>query len=190
MRLGNFSKVIAIAASVIWAVGCSTTSTTSDSSDAMAQPEPQTEDSASTTGAGTDGTMSGGAMSSNDMTAQPQGMTQADLATLSKVFYFDFDKAVIQAQDLADLNAHAEYLMQNASAHLVLEGHADERGTREYNMALGERRAKAVARYLSVQGAAPGQIEIVSYGEERPAVVGHSESAWSQNRRVELKYNN
>jgi len=70
----------------------------------------------------------------------------------------------------------------------VLEGHADERGTREYNMALGERRAKAVSRFLTVQGAGSNQIEVVSYGEERPAMMGHDEGSWSQNRRVELKY--
>lgn len=185
MRLGNISKVVAVAASVIWAAGCSTTSTTTDSSDAMAQPESTTsQDSAAATGTGSDGSMSGGSMNN----ATQQGMSQADVAALSSVFYFDFDKAVIQSQDLADLNAHAEYLLQNANAHLVLEGHADERGTREYNMALGERRAKAVARYLAVQGAAPSQIETVSYGEERPAVVGHNEESWGKNRRVELKY--
>ncbi|WP_210394887.1 peptidoglycan-associated lipoprotein Pal [Motiliproteus sediminis] len=183
MRLGNFSKVVAVAATVIWATGCSTTSTTSDSSDAMDQTAQDTQDSASSMGAGSDSSMSGG-----DMAGQSQGMSEADVAQLSTVFYFDFDKAVIQSSDLDDLNAHAKYLSENGMARVVLEGHADERGTREYNMALGERRAKAVARYLGVQGVAAGQIETVSYGEERPAMVGHDESSWSKNRRVELRY--
>jgi peptidoglycan-associated lipoprotein len=84
------------------------------------------------------------------------------------------------------LDVHARDLQGNG-ARVVLEGHADERGTREYNMALGERRAQAVQRYLVLQGVSPAQLEPVSYGEERPNVVGHDDSAWSQNRRVELR---
>ena len=86
------------------------------------------------------------------------------------------------------LRGHAKYLVANPSANVVLEGHADERGTREYNMALGERRAKAIARVLTVNGVSSSQIELVSFGEEKPAVMGHNESSWAQNRRVELKY--
>ncbi|MBP7997581.1 MAG: OmpA family protein, partial [Thiopseudomonas sp.] len=83
-------------------------------------------------------------------------------------------------------DVHARDLQGNG-ARVVLEGHADERGTREYNMALGERRAQAVQRYLVLQGVSPAQLEPVSYGEERPVVIGHDDSAWSQNRRVELR---
>ena len=84
------------------------------------------------------------------------------------------------------LDVHARDLKSNG-ARVVLEGHADERGTREYNMALGERRAKAVQRYLVLQGVSPAQLELVSYGEERPLAAGSGEESWAQNRRVELK---
>lgn len=178
MRIGNL-KLIVIAASVVWAAGCSTTSTTDDSGSATDQSQMSGSDA---TASGTDGAgMSQGSMGKD-------GMSKADMMELSTVFYFDFDKAVIHSEDFQDLNAHAKYLLANPDASLVLEGHADERGTREYNIALGERRAKAVARYLSVQGVSSSQIEVVSYGEERPAMMGHNETAWAKNRRVELKY--
>lgn len=108
----------------------------------------------------------------------------ADVAT---VFYFEFDSAVLLPAARAALIAHAEYL-RNASRSVRLEGHADERGTREYNMALGERRANAVRDFLVLQGVSSSNIETVSYGEERPAEMGSSESSWSKNRRVELSY--
>ncbi len=86
------------------------------------------------------------------------------------------------------LNGHAAFLAQNPGARIVLEGHADERGTREYNMALGERRGNSVSRYLVVQGVSVDAIEVVSFGEERPVNEGHNESSWSENRRVEIRY--
>ena len=104
------------------------------------------------------------------------------------VFYFDFDQTTIKSDSKAALSAHAAYLAANKSARVVLEGHADERGTVEYNLALGERRAMAVRRYLLANGAAAGQLEVVSFGEERPAMMGHDDKSWSKNRRVEVKY--
>lgn len=109
------------------------------------------------------------------------------LADLTTVFYFEFDSAVLQPEARAALAAYAEYFSSNP-ASLRLEGHADERGSREYNMALGERRANAVRDYLILQGVSRSDIETVSYGEERPAEVGSNEYAWSKNRRVELQY--
>jgi peptidoglycan-associated lipoprotein len=103
-------------------------------------------------------------------------------------FYFDFDQAIVKRSGHADLNKHANYLAGNADVRLRLEGHADERGTREYNLALGERRANAIRAYLTSQGASNYQIEVISYGEEKPEVDGHDESAWAMNRRVELIY--
>ncbi|TQV86114.1 peptidoglycan-associated lipoprotein Pal [Exilibacterium tricleocarpae] len=105
---------------------------------------------------------------------------------LDTVFYFEFDKAELLPEARAALTAHAERLKAD-SRSIRLEGHADERGTREYNMALGERRANAVRDFLVLQGVSSSFIETVSYGEEYPAVVGSYESAWEQNRRVELK---
>lgn len=182
MRVGNFSKAVVVAATVAWMTGCSTTSSTSDSSEAT-DAASQQQSSAAASGAGDSGSMQGGQMGGSGMADD-----QTAIAQLQTVFYFDFDKAVVKAEGFEDLSAHAKYLNANPQARVVLEGHADERGTREYNMALGERRAKAVSRFLTVQGAASSQIEVVSYGEERPAVMGHDESSWSKNRRVELKY--
>ncbi|MDK2779362.1 MAG: peptidoglycan-associated lipoprotein Pal [Pseudomonadota bacterium] len=104
------------------------------------------------------------------------------------VFYFDFDKSDIKSESKAALMAHAAYLASNGTARVVLEGHADERGTVEYNLALGERRAMSVRRFLMANGAAAEQLKVVSFGEERPAVMGHDETSYAKNRRVEVKY--
>jgi peptidoglycan-associated lipoprotein len=104
------------------------------------------------------------------------------------VFYFDFDNTTIKSDSKNALIAHSQYLAANSSARVVLEGHADERGTVEYNLALGERRALSVSRFLQANGTAASQIETVSFGEERPALMGHNDSSWSKNRRVEIKY--
>lgn len=101
-------------------------------------------------------------------------------------FYFEFDSSDLKPEAMRALDAHAKVL-QATGVRVVLEGHADERGTREYNMALGERRAASVQRYLSMQGVSPAQLELVSYGEERPAVMGSGDESWAQNRRVELR---
>jgi peptidoglycan-associated lipoprotein len=105
-----------------------------------------------------------------------------------RVFLFDFDKSDVRAQDLDAVNAHARYLAANPQQKARLEGHTDARGTREYNIGLGERRGQAVRRLLMLQGAADNQVQTVSFGEERPAVEGDEESAFEQNRRVEIVY--
>ena len=104
------------------------------------------------------------------------------------LFFFGFDKSDLSQDSLDDLDAHAKYLSSVRSAKVRLEGHADERGTRAYNLALGERRANSVARYLVIQGVNRSQIETVSYGEERPLSLSRDDSGWSRNRRVELIY--
>ncbi len=107
---------------------------------------------------------------------------------LSRTFYFEFDRASISPTDLAVLEMHARFLSGNRNRGILLEGHCDERGTREYNLALGERRSDAVRTFLESSGVNSSQIETVSYGEEKPVDAGHSESAWSRNRRAELIY--
>jgi peptidoglycan-associated lipoprotein len=105
-----------------------------------------------------------------------------------RTVYFDFDSSEIKGEGTDIVAAHAKYLAANPGTRVRLEGHTDERGSREYNIGLGERRAQAVRRALLLQGAADAQISTVSYGEERPAVAGHDEAAWAKNRRVEIVY--
>lgn len=109
---------------------------------------------------------------------------------LTNVIYFDFDSAEVRA-DFTDIVArHALVLANDSSIRVRLEGHADERGSREYNIGLGERRSQSVRRMLMIQGASAGQISTVSFGEERPAALGSDDDSWAQNRRVEIKYTN
>ncbi|PVZ69441.1 peptidoglycan-associated lipoprotein Pal [Pelagibaculum spongiae] len=105
-----------------------------------------------------------------------------------RVYYFSFDGYDVSDEDVAALAAHGRFLVNNPNAHMRVEGYADERGTREYNIGLGERRAKAVKQVLQLYGAGAGQLDLVSFGEERPATRGHDASAWAKNRRVELVY--
>jgi peptidoglycan-associated lipoprotein len=105
-----------------------------------------------------------------------------------RVIYFDYDSSTVRAEFRPVIEAHAIYLANRAGVAITLEGHADERGSREYNLALGERRALAVRRQIVLMGASAGQIRTVSYGEERPVVEGHDEQSYAQNRRVEILY--
>ena len=112
----------------------------------------------------------------------------ADDLLNQRVIYFDFDSSSLTPEAQRVVEAHADYLAGNTGMAVVLEGHADERGTREYNLALGERRANAVTEMFQVLGVAPDAIRPISYGEERPVAMEHDESAWSLNRRVEILY--
>jgi peptidoglycan-associated lipoprotein len=105
-----------------------------------------------------------------------------------RVIYFDFDSSEIRGEGTDIVAAHAKHVAGSPNIRVRLEGHTDERGSREYNIGLGERRAQAVRRALMLQGAADTQLSTVSYGEERPAAAGSDEAAWTQNRRVEIVY--
>lgn len=111
-----------------------------------------------------------------------------DSALYTKVIYFDYDIDQVRSDYYDVVVAHGAYLAANPGVTVTLEGHADERGSREYNIALGERRANSVRQILLTQGASDSQVITISYGEERPAVVGGNESAWSQNRRAVFVY--
>lgn len=117
----------------------------------------------------------------------PQQQALADLREKS-VVYFEYDSSEIRPEYVPVVAAHASYLVKFPTARVRLEGHTDERGSREYNIGLGERRAQTVRRALLVQGVAEAQVTTVSYGEERPAVAGSDDAAYAQNRRVELVY--
>ena len=150
-------------------VGCASTDTSDDTAAAIAAEQAAAEAAAT-------------------KAAEEEAARKAaeEAASLQSIFYFDFDQATLSADTRAALDAQIAVL-KDSNAKVRLEGHADERGTREYNMALGERRANAVANYLVINGVARYRIEAVSYGEECPMAPGSDDSIWSQNRRVELK---
>ena len=102
--------------------------------------------------------------------------------------FFDFDKSAVKAEDKPAVQAHGQYLAAHADRKVVVEGNADERGSSEYNLALGNRRAESVKKMLIVSGAKSGQISTASFGEEKPKATGHNEAAWSQNRRADIVY--
>ncbi|MDQ1237521.1 MAG: peptidoglycan-associated lipoprotein Pal [Wigglesworthia glossinidia] len=106
----------------------------------------------------------------------------------NKILYFDLDKYNIKSEFTQILDAHADFLRNNPSYKIIVEGHADERGTSEYNIALGERRAKSVKEYLQSKGVLEEQMKVISYGKEKPAELGHDEMTYAKNRRVVLAY--
>jgi peptidoglycan-associated lipoprotein len=146
-------------------------------------PEGQTAEPAE--GADTEGSLD------SDVSGGAMGADQAALQEAQRagtIVYFDYDRAEIKAEFVGVVAAHAKFLNGGSGRRVRLEGHSDERGSREYNIGLGERRAQAVRRALMLQGVTEAQITTVSYGEERPAVQGGDESAYGKNRRVELVY--
>jgi peptidoglycan-associated lipoprotein len=112
----------------------------------------------------------------------------AFLKSATRLVYFDYDSFVIRSEFQSVVEAHAKFLKANPTRKIALEGHTDERGGREYNLALGQKRAEAVRRALSVLGVSESQMEAVSFGKEKPAAQGNSEEAMAQNRRVEISY--
>ena len=135
---------------------------------------------------GTDGAMAT-PIAEDDLSAAEM-LEQSDTALANRTIYFEFDSANLTDESLNILEVHGNFIADNGNVHVRLEGHADERGSREYNIGLGDRRAQSVRRVLLVQGASSDQIETVSYGEEQPVASGHDEDAWAKNRRVELIY--
>jgi len=166
------NKLLIIGLLASFGVACSST-TEQSSGDAGEQQDASTETR--------DSAQDQGAINSNPFDDPSNPLS-------SRVVYFGFDSDSIKPEDRDIIIAHAQYLSSNSGEKVVLEGHADERGTREYNIALGERRANAVKQLMTLQGVASSQIDVVSFGEERPIAIGHDESAWSQNRRVEILY--
>ena len=216
MRMGNPSKILAASLMMTLLAACSNQDTTTDSS-ASTQGESATLTSAVDAQAIEDANKAAEAaeqaaiaaqQAQEEAAAQAAAETAAQAAAqaaadaeavaheqskeatkaLAHITYFDFDQSTIRAEYREVLNGHAAFLAQNPGARIVLEGHADERGTREYNMALGERRGNSVSRYLVVQGVSVDAIEVVSFGEERPVNEGHDDASWSENRRVEIRY--
>jgi len=118
------------------------------------------------------------------------GLSDADNLLSQRVIYFDYDKSEIRPEYMVLINTHAQLAAKFPDLQMRLEGHADERGSREYNVALSEARAQSVKRIMGIQGARSGQIKTIGYGEEVPIVTGHTQNSWQKNRRVEIKYDN
>ena len=194
MNLSMSSKMVAMLLAAGLVAGCSSTGETMDEEGYGSDVEAIDQEGGATVydGTGQEGGVSSSAMTDEERAAAQRKAEseQAAQAALRDVttFYFDFDTSEIKPEAREVLIAHARYLAENPRAEVRIEGHADERGSKEYNLALGERRANAVERFLIVNGASRGQTETVSYGEEKPAVRGSGENVWAQNRRVELVF--
>jgi len=184
--MNAFTRTLAVLLPVVMLWGCSTAPTTTDADAGGDAAMTTTTDSgmgSAGMGSGVEvGEVGGSEVFSGDPLTDPNSMLA------KRTVYFDFDKSEIKSEAREIIEAHARYLSANPSVRIVVEGHCDERGTREYNLSLGERRAKAVQQVVSLLGVSSSQVEIVSYGEERPAAMGHDEDAWAMNRRVEFIY--
>jgi peptidoglycan-associated lipoprotein len=169
---------IPILLSLLLMVGCSSTPTSDSGAEV-------TEQSTGTGGADS-GASTSAASQGGEWLGDPLENPNSLLAT--RVIYFDFDQSAVRSEYLDVIQAHADYLAANPQIVLRLEGHADEKGTREYNLGLGENRANAVRSLMLAQGVSDNQLVVVSYGEERPAAFERNEESWALNRRVELIY--
>ena len=160
---------------------------------ATTQDENMTEDGTQATdGSGTtSGTEAGAnatAIADGTPMAAREMLEKTEGTLANRTIYFEFDSAKLSNDSVAILETHGNFVSRNSAVSVRLEGHADERGSREYNVALGERRAQSVKSVFLLQGATEEQVETISYGEERPVMSGHDEESWSKNRRVELVY--
>jgi len=166
------NKFLSIAAALLLVAACATESTDEGKT-------------AGTGGSKTTGASSAPSSSVNtgSTVSAPSAGSAEEFITIGDRVYFGFNKAEVRTSDAGTLNDQAAWLKKYPGVTIVVEGHCDERGTREYNLALGERRANAVKEYLVSRGISANRVQTISYGKERPAVLGSNESAWQQNRR-------
>jgi peptidoglycan-associated lipoprotein len=129
-----------------------------------------------------------GATTVAPVTIDPNAGTTQGPMGVERIVYFDYDSYTVKPEFQSVIDGHARFLKQNPQRRISIEGHTDERGGREYNLALGQKRSEAVRRALTLLGVSDGQIEAVSFGKEKPAVQGGGEEAWAQNRRAEIRY--
>jgi peptidoglycan-associated lipoprotein len=165
--------VLTAALAALTMAGCSSTKLNSD--------VPVESRTPTTVGTGGANTGAGG-----QSAVTPVDLTKNANAGLGKIVYFDFDSYVVKDEYRPLIDGYAKTLTADRKKHVVVEGHTDERGGREYNLALGQKRAEAVTKALALLGASDSQLEAVSFGKERPAVQGSDEAAWAKNRRAEL----
>ncbi|MDA7599650.1 peptidoglycan-associated lipoprotein Pal [Alphaproteobacteria bacterium] len=169
-----FQRLIALCAATFFLAACETASQTDTAT--------SSDSSASSTTASS--TASSSANSSTGTAGSAEAEAKAALAEVGNTVYFDFDSSALSASGTAMLGRQAAFLKANPSITVTIEGHADERGTREYNLALGDRRASAARDYLIAQGINAARVRTVSYGKERPAMAGSNNAAWAKNRRA------
>ena len=189
------NRVLILGLALLFVAGCSSTATEPEGSESDGMGDAETEQQSDSDASSSDayGAGDGDGVAEEEMTDEEQALSAMEEAQekamqAASTVYFDFDSSEIRRESRSVLEAHAAYLSEDEDASVVLEGHTDERGSREYNMALGERRAESVARFLRVNDVSDDQIETVSYGEEQPAVDESNEEAWAENRRVEISY--
>ena len=170
MKLKKLAQVMLISCSILAIAACSTNKRGS--------------------GYSADGSGEGGAMSSGVGQGDEFGGTggMAGRSLQKRTFYFNYDSSNVREEYRPAINANADYLVAHSNTKVIVEGHTDPRGSREYNVALGERRANSVADILRSKGVNPSQIRVVSYGAERLAVAGHSEESYQQDRRAVIVY--
>lgn len=188
----RFAIWMVVAALLMLLQGC--TGTTSTRGDVPVEDHSVGAGEGTEAGAGTGeegmGPQTGTASMTDSFAGRPiqEVLNDPNIPLAQRVFYFDLNSSELTDSDRESLAYHAKFLLSYPNVSVVLEGHADERGSREYNLALGERRAKAIERILTLEGVPKEQIQVISFGEERPAAMGHDEDAWRLNRRVELLY--
>ena len=183
MMLKKWTKMIFLGASVLTLVACSSTTKNNSNMaryDDGSRVVDAANDTAETSGLGTQSKFSGEKVA--DASA-----ANSHLAS-RKIYYFDFDKEIVHEEYKPEITAHANYLVTHRDTKILVEGHTDPRGSREYNIGLGERRAKSVVAILTSSGVSPAQIRVVSYGAEKLAMPGHTETEFQKDRRVVLVY--
>lgn len=169
--------------------GCAqTTKPDGETGDAMGAEGGDSETGATVGTISDGGAFAGTALEGMKISYEPEAINDPENVLSIKTIYFEFDSSELSDDDVEVIKHHGKYLSLNPAATLRLEGHTDERGTREYNIALADRRAQSIKKLLLFQGASSSQITIISYGEEKPAAMGHDEAAWKLNRRAELVY--
>lgn len=176
MKLQNLKHLFAVALMGVFLSGCSS----------MGKQEAATDDQVQKLPEITPKTESVDTMAVTDI--EKMSFEQLKAFVAGKVVYFDFDRSDIHQQDFDTIRANALMMLKDSSLKVTISGHCDERGTREYNLALGERRGNAIRDALIAEGVESSRIDVISYGEDMPVDLGHNEAAWAKNRRGEFKY--
>jgi len=184
----NLIKFVPFAIAAIILAGCETAGDTQDTSSTDTTQGSSTTATTTTDTTTTDTSSASTSGTGSSTSSQMNPLDDPTSILSQRVIYFEFDKSNVLAEYQAVVEAHGKYLSENPDTSVVLEGHADERGTREYNIALGARRSKAVQQMLNFQGLRLDQTSTMSFGEEKPAAMGHDEQSWGKNRRVEIVY--